>query len=97
MATFYSFPTPRLRALALRFPSLAGAPMESAEDFAAWLKDAAPGEGARWAGIFILSVWSPNTPAEHGLMGFDVHDAMKSWDHAHRAAFASWARSPFWE
>jgi hypothetical protein len=96
MTTLYTFPTPQVRELALRFPSLAGAPMGSTAELAAWAKTAAPDAGARWAAIFILSVWSPDTPAEHGLMGFEVHDAMKSWDRVHQAAFSSWAKQPFW-
>lgn len=27
---------------------------------------------------------------------FDLHAAMQGWDDPHRAAFAAWARSPFW-
>lgn len=51
---------------------------------------------------FILSLWDKagleELDAEHGdqLGRFDALDAIARWDHAHRAAFATWTADPWW-
>lgn len=87
----------RMSALALSFPSLRYAdgiaPWEP-DPFARWLRSGAPGHGAKCAGQFVLSVWSPSTRWKSGR--FDLHEGLAIWDEPHRAAFLAWARAPWW-
>ena len=64
--------------------------------FGAWVVEGPLGGGARWAGIFVLSVWNADAPGDFGLPAFDVHSALSVWDRAHRAAFLAWAADPWW-
>lgn len=50
--------------------------------------------GALWAARFVLSVWNPKAVWECGR--FDVHQAYHVWDDQHVAAFAAWARAPWY-
>lgn len=83
---------PKLVALARTFPSLAHAPhLEpfDPEAFAEW-NAAGRSHGERLAGDFVLHVfnWYAND--------FKLGEAMNVWDSAHIAAFAAWARSPWY-
>lgn len=92
----------RMIDLALSFPTLERAEMQDPKYpgefdpsvFARWAKKCATGSGSRNAARFVLAVW--NNTGTWGLGRFDVMDAMGSWDSVHRAAFAAWARAPWW-
>lgn len=87
----------RMTALALSFPTMEladGVKPWNALRFARWVRSAAPGHGARCAGKFLLSVWSPYTRWK--ACRFDLHEALGVWDPEHQAAFLAWVRAPWW-
>lgn len=49
--------------------------------------------GSRHAAAFVLALWAP---APWRVGPFDAIEAMKVWDETERAAFAAWARDPWW-
>ena len=59
-------------------------------------------DAERHCGRFILGVWNQDDfeelDAENGgqLGRFDALRAVAAWDHAHRAAFATWTADPWW-
>lgn len=50
--------------------------------------------GEKCAAQFILAVWNPGHEWISGR--FDVMEALRIWDDAHRAAFLAWAEDPWW-
>lgn len=68
-----------------------------------WHNGPAATSGSRHAAAFVLSVWSGltqwrDTQLRESGSGwkFDLHEALQAWDDAHRAAFAAWAKDPWW-
>ena len=59
-----------------------------------WAASPGPGSGERWVLRFLLNLWDPYTDWPSGR--FDVFEALAAWDEAHRDAFLSWARDPWW-
>jgi len=51
---------------------------------------------------FVLAVWNQvdfdemNTKHNNRLGHFEALEALADWDHAHRAAFATWTADPWW-
>jgi hypothetical protein len=84
-------PMTRLAELARTFPSLARSPVLDpfdVERVEAFRRVCSHGECL--AADFILHVYNRY---EHR---FDLGEAMNTWDDAHIAAFAAWARAPFY-
>lgn len=92
------------------FPALREAPGAAPWDATAMLRYACGtiSHGEELAARFVLSVWNCNTDwndeahkdgflgADDRLRRFDVFEALGVWDFAHRDAFLTWARDPFW-
>ena len=95
----YSCPrATRVQELASRFPSLDGI-----EGISPWDVETLTRKSflmvsiqARHSIRFVLSVWSPDAPADLGIGAFDLHSALKAWDPIHRAAFHTWVHTPWW-
>lgn len=95
--------------LTLSFPALAAYPHVTwnPDEFIEWSKRTCHTSSEWHAALFVAAVWSvrvarvmsapPRTkePWKKGR-GFDVIEAMGSWDHSNRAAFAAWAKDPWW-
>jgi hypothetical protein len=80
----------KISALAHTFPALRGAPGTKPFDedrLREWMGVCSGGE--RRAASFILSVWN------HYDNKFDVGE-ISGWDDNNLAAFAAWARAPWW-
>ncbi len=80
----YNFPT-----LSKKVPHIA-----SADGFdAQYLYENSRGlsHGERLAADFVLSVFNSSE------WRFDMHEALCTWDAAHREVFLAWAAAPFWE
>ncbi|QEH39319.1 hypothetical protein OJF2_79340 (plasmid) [Aquisphaera giovannonii] len=43
---------------------------------------------------FLLAVWDPHRAWE--LERFELMEALRVWDDAHRGAFLAWASEPWW-
>jgi hypothetical protein len=83
-----------MTALAESFPTLVG--VEGVRPWSPAKLDRAAGtlsSGGLHAARFVLQVWNVHTSWPAGR--FNVVDAYGTWDPAHRAAFAAWAREPF--
>ena len=52
-----------------------------------------PGEGAKHAARFVLSVWDSRRKWKAG--SFDLFAALQAWDDQQRAAFQTWAANPW--
>jgi hypothetical protein len=86
----------RMTALAEHFPSMRGAPgidPWTPHELNRWAVGQAS-HGERHTARFLLAVWDPGTDWEAG--GFDVLEALRVWDLAHRAAFLECAADPWW-
>ena len=88
-----------LAALAMSFPSLTrawGAQPFNPYHLAAW-GQAEASSGALHCVRFMLTVWSGQAHLEPFEVGpFDAVRALQGWDNGNRAAFAAWARAPWW-
>lgn len=91
----------RMTALACSFPELSRAATEpgsgirpfAADKLNKWARGGR-GHGAQCAARFVLSVWNPHVRWSSGR--FDVHEALRVWDDAHRAAFVAWCEKAWW-
>jgi len=65
-----------------------------------WLRTSpAVTTGSAHAVRFVLSVWYGTVElhrSHRGMVPFDLHAALKSWDDGHRAAFQAWLVKPWW-
>jgi hypothetical protein len=87
----------RMSSLAMTFPTLRDADGIVHWDpnaFEEWLVKQEPQSAARWAGRFLLSVWTPTRAWVSGR--FVRHEALACWDENHRRAFAVWCQDPWW-
>lgn len=95
-ALFRAGDTPgAMSALAGAFRALRGVPGVEPWNPAAlvtWLEADAASEHELACARFVLTVWNPGALARP----FDAMEALAGWDRAHRAAFAEWARDPWW-
>lgn len=92
-------PTPeaRMAAFARTFPSTAKAAGVAVWDATAldrWAAGTPLAHGELVTARFLLAVWEPGQAWESGR--FDLMDALRVWDHRHRAAFLAWADDPWW-
>jgi hypothetical protein len=86
----------RMTELALRFPSMRGAPGVNPwdpEKLVYWGAGGAS-SGERRTARFLLTVW--NRYAEWEIGRFDIFEALNVWDLPHREAFLLWAADPWW-
>jgi len=78
-------------------------------EFAEWAARQNMSPGGVWAALFILSVWNDRndwaaagldmvtrTGGAYPVGRFHMHDALGTWDPAHRAAFAAWTADAWW-
>lgn len=83
----------RMTVLAELFPTLARGTWPRPFDVTTFLrwstKTNLAGTAAGYAAEFVADVWYG------GGRRFDVVEAMRKWDDAHRAAFVAWARNPW--
>lgn len=85
-----------MQALVRSFPSLRDYPYTdwNPKRFQRWALGPRRHDGLLHAARFVLSVWNPTIIWRIGR--FDVVTAMSVWDSPHRAAFAAWAKDPWW-
>jgi len=91
-----------MTALAMLFPSVRGAAGVVPWDvrrFVLWLNCRRHDDQAKWAGRFLVGVWSgPDWrlgPGEGGE-AFDLVQAVRCWDAEHLKALSTWMEQPFW-
>ncbi|MFO0840906.1 MAG: hypothetical protein U0797_00720 [Gemmataceae bacterium] len=87
----------KMTALALTFPSMAkasGVRFWDAIVLNHWVAETplSPGEVA--TARFLLAVWDPVHGWRPGR--FDLMEAVRVWDPAHRSAFLAWVGDPWW-
>lgn len=95
----------KMSLLANRFPTMRGIMGTNpwnVDELIAWLNSGAPTSGSKWAAMFLLGVWNPETnwhtvglkksrPAK-----FDFFSAVAAWDRMHIEAMQEWVNNPFW-
>jgi hypothetical protein len=59
-----------------------------------WAASPIPSHGERVTAQFLLAVWNPDHPWICGK--FELMDAIRVWDDAHRTAFLNWASDLWW-
>ena len=87
----------RMTHLALMFPSLAAAPGAQPWDalkLDSWTESVVVTQTARCSAQFVLTVWNAGVGWDCGC--FNIIEAFRCWDVAHRCAFLQWAAAPWW-
>jgi hypothetical protein len=87
----------KMSEFARTFPSMAaaeGVSLWDAQTFDRWARDSFLSDGELATARLLLAVWDPATVWQCGP--FNVMEALKIWDPAHRAAFLAWAIDPWW-
>ena len=90
-------PGSQVRLLAQEFPCLWNAPhirLWNAVALDHWATEGRLSHGERCSVQFLLSVWDPNFAWKSGA--FNIMEALRVWDVAHRQAFLGWAADPWW-
>ncbi len=86
-----------MTALALTFPSMAKASdvrLWDAGLLDRWASETPVSPGELATARFLLAVWDPQHAWWSGR--FDLMEAIRAWDPAHRGAFLVWAGDPWW-
>lgn len=59
-----------------------------------WAAETPLSHGEQVTVHFLLAVWDPNHSWTCGA--FNLMEALRVWDQAHREAFLDWAADPWW-